>query len=292
NIFELEHDPNQTFEIIIINNGSTSSYDNFETYLNELPSLQRNLVNYINSAENLGVARGRNLGITLAKGYYLVFIDDDALFQEKQAPKIILEIFNQHNSPKHEHEQQQLSYNGNGILALREDRTPTHEYYIATKNKQLAKQPQFFTNFFVGSGHVVKKEVFEKVGLYPETIFYGMEEYDLAYKTINAGYAILYSAAITVLHQKSPNGREAETKLTQWNLENKTVIAYKYLPIIYTFSHFIAWSGYFLRQSNFNVVQWWQAFKNTLTKLKQTKRQPISKKALAYIKQVKGRLWY
>lgn len=280
NILSLHHLPEHAYEIIVINNGSPKSYAEFEDFLQQLPATQRALIRYIAHPENLGVARGRNMGINLAEAPFLVFIDDDALFQETNVPALILQKFEQYAPQKI------------GILACREWRTTTGEYYIATKNKTRAQEREFLTNFFVGSGHVIKKEVFECVGLYPTHFFYGMEEYDLAYKTIAAHYSIVYTADITVLHQKSPDGREAAITLTRWNLENKTVVAYTYLPLPYVATHFLAWSAYLLYQSRGNLILWWQACRNIIAKIRNTKRTPLPTAAIQYIKSVQGRLWY
>jgi len=280
NILELTEVAGYQKEIIVINNGSTKSYATFDNFLSQLSPTKRQLINYIDSTENLGVARGRNLGIQKATGRILFFIDDDAVFQEKDVIPITLKKLAQYKT------------DGVKILAFRELRTFNKQYYIATKNKNRAKLPEFFTNFFVGSGHVVLKEVFEEVGLYTTEFFYGMEEYDLAYKTLDANYKILYTADVTVLHKKSPSGRAAEKTLTRWNLENKTVVAYKYLPLIYVFSHLFFWSGYFLLNFKFDIVTLFKAYKNIPSKIRNTKRQPISSKTLAHIKEVQGRLWY
>ena len=48
---------------------------------------------YIHSVENLGVARGRNKGIALAKAPIIITIDDDAYFKEEDALIKIEKLF-------------------------------------------------------------------------------------------------------------------------------------------------------------------------------------------------------
>lgn len=62
----------------------------------------------------------------------------------------------------------------------------------------------FETYFYAGGAHAVKREVIEQLGSYPDDFFYGMEEYDLSYRIINAGYSIVYSDKIVMLHKESP----------------------------------------------------------------------------------------
>lgn len=280
-ILQLNQAPGYQKDIVVINNGSTANYEPFTHFINTLPPNQKEWVNYVPNPTNLGVAQGRNLGVQLAKGDLLIFIDDDAEFEKPDALTIALSLLA-------EHEQK----NGVKILAFREYRTTTGEYYIASKNKQRAQLPQFLTNYYVGSGHLIKREVFNTVGYYTTEFFYGMEEYDLAYKALNAGFRILYTAQITVLHKKSPDGRQATQTLTRWNLENKTVVAYKYLPWLYVCTHLIFWSGYFLYTSGFKIGSLFTAFINIYQKIGRTTRTPVSASTLAYIQSVKGRLWY
>lgn len=283
NVLQLQNVAGYQKDIVVINNGSTSSYGIFEDYLQALNPEFRQLINYYHSPQNLGVAQGRNLGVQMAKAQHLIFMDDDAEFAENNAISLVLEKLAQYAGNEAEKVK---------IIAFREYRTATKEYYIASKNKQRALQPEFLTNYYVGSGHLIMREVFNTVGNYTTEFFYGMEEYDLAYKALDAGYRILYTADITVLHKKSPDGREAETTLTRWNLENKTVVAYKYLPFLYVISHLIFWSAYFLWQSGGRVFTLLEAYKNIAGKIKRTQRKPISAKTLRYIRSVQGRLWY
>lgn len=281
NVLQLQNAEGYEKDIVIINNGSTVAYTEFENYLQTLLPPDRKLITYHHSSENLGVARGRNLGVQMAKGNHLIFLDDDAEFEHNNVIPAVLQLLAKYKPDDMVK-----------IIAFREYRTATNEYYIAAKNKQRAQLPEFFTNFYVGSGHLIMREVFDRVGLYTTEFFYGMEEYDLAYKALDAGYRILYTAQITVLHKKSPHGRQTETTLTRWNLENKTVVAYKYLPYLYVCTHLLLWSAYFLWQSGFKVGQLLQACKNIAAKTSNTRRQPISGNTLRYIRSVQGRLWY
>ena len=280
NILDLDEVVGWQKEIVIINNGSDKSYASFEKMLEELPQSQRALVNYVDNGENLGVARGRNLGVKLAKGNLLIFIDDDAEFSEKNVLSLSLQKL------------EQYQHKNVKLIAFRELRTFNNEYYIATKSKALLGQREFLTNFFVGSGHVIKREVFDTVGDYITDFFYGMEEYDLAYKALDAGYRILYTADVTVLHKKSMDGRAPEKTMYRWMLENKTVVAYKYLPKFYVFTHLFFWSAYLLLKTRFDVPLLLKAWCNIPAKLKNTQRHPISKATLKHIKNVQGRLIY
>jgi len=266
-------------DIIIINNQSTKEYSELTNYIDRLAPEQKEKVRYHLSDENLGVPRGRNLGMKMAKGETLLFIDDDATFIEPGVISKTQEIF-----------KEKEVYDNVKIIAFREQNYFNKEYVIATKDKNRAKEKSFYTNYFIGCGHAIKRDLIEKVGYYIESFQYGVEEYDLAYKTLDAGYKIYYTSEVTVLHRKSIQGRASKGKTAQWQYQNKMIIAYKYLPWRYVFSHWIMWSSYYLFHTKGNIFGW---FKHTLalpSLMRVHPRKVISAETQNYIQKVKGRL--
>ena len=81
------------------------------------------------------------------------------------------------------------------------------------KSLKNTKTDHFFeTYYYAGGAHAIKREVIEKLGKYPGDFFYGMEEYDLAYRILDAGYSIVYSDKIVMLHKESPLGQKAQKR--------------------------------------------------------------------------------
>ena len=268
-----------TKEIIIINNNSDVDYRDFTNFLDNLPPQQKKKVRYHLADENLGVPRGRNLGIRMASGETMIFIDDDATFIEPNVIEMTLDIF----------ERYEKSHNVK-IIAFREQNYYSKKYSISTKNKEREKQKEFFTNYYIGCGHVIKKEVINKVGFYIESFQYANEEYDLAFKSLDAGFRIFYTSNVTVSHKKSPKGRASNLTMAKWQYENKMIIAYKYLPDIYVFTHFIMWSLYFLYHSKMNIWIWMKSTWSLPKKMKLHQRNIISQRTIKHIKEVKGKI--
>src|SRR5215212_4978347 len=79
-------------EVIILNNRSTKDYKIVEEFIKEHPEIS---FRYLMSEENLGVAKGRNFAAQKVKTPILVFIDDDAFFQNKDALQQIQNIFSE-----------------------------------------------------------------------------------------------------------------------------------------------------------------------------------------------------
>ncbi len=72
----------------------------------------------------------------------------------------------------------------------------------------------FETGYFVGCAHAIHRDIFEKTGYYPTNFFYGMEEYDLSYRAIDAGFDIVYDDRVIILHKESPLGRQTKKEKT------------------------------------------------------------------------------
>jgi GT2 family glycosyltransferase len=268
-------------EILVINNDSSIPYNEFESFLEDLSDTERKKVNYFPLKENLGVPKGRNFGMKEASGETMVFIDDDAEFLNKDTISITVEYFQKFEKTKNVK-----------ILAFREQVESTGNFNIPTKSKTRITQEEFFSPFYIGCGHAIKKDLIQNIGFYSETSLYGAEEYDLSYRTLNAGFRIFYTSKITVLHRKNPEGRAGNVQTARWMFENKIIIAYQYLPIIFIFSHLALWSGYFLKNSNFSFIELIKTYFHLPSLLKKFPRRPISRATLRYIRSIEGRLWY
>lgn len=272
--FDLNKTDGYEYDLIVINNGSNVAYDEVDNYIKE-----NNLkLQYINSSKNLGVSGGRNLGLSYVRGEYVAFIDDDAEFKMLDTPSLIVEKFKK--------------YPDAGIIGFAVHNYFSGEEDLPVKDKKKLKQNEFYNNLFWGGAFVMKTNVYRTIGGFDDSFFYGMEEYDYAYRTMDKGFKILFTKEIVVLHKVSPYGREKNIVKFRRSLINKTIIAYRFLPIEYVFTHYCMWSLYFLRKSGFNVINWLSATAELLKKIKKEKRRPIGKSTLSYIHTVKGRLWY
>ncbi|MEN9448993.1 MAG: hypothetical protein RJA25_2283 [Bacteroidota bacterium] len=281
NVLQLEEVEGWEKEIIILNNGSTQDYKSFQVYLETLSEEDRALIKYIYHSQNLGVAGGRNLCIKEASGKYLLFMDDDAEIVQKNAIQIILDKYEQYKS-------ENLAIIGflGKIPASGKEEMPL-------KNPALmAGKSDLFYNLFFGYGHVFPKSLIEKTGYYQEDFFYGMEEYDLSYATVKAGYSILFTRDILVLHKINPEGREPSRTTYARMFSNKVVVLYKHLPMLYVVTHFLMWSVFFLVKSKGDFTMYFKTVRKLFKRLKAAPRQVMNKDGMKYLHKVKARLWY
>lgn len=269
-------------EILLLNNKSTEPYELVTDFIAQ----SRLPIDYMVNDTNAGVVGGRNLLIQKAKFPHLLVLDDDVVFEDKSAIGKIAHLFS-----KEQYVQHNTAIITLGIFyystRVRQQNAFPHKQYEAYKDKDW-----FLTYYFAGGAHLVKRELFDKIGYYPEDFFYGVEEYDLSFRTLDAGYTIAYDGAVNVLHKESPKGRlPNKTKLAMmWR--NKCMVAYRYLPRKYFYSTLFMWGFFYLKRSRFDLAG---AFRNFWLNARipgAVKATPVSNKTLSYLQSVKARLGY
>ncbi len=281
NVLQLENVNGWTKEIVVLNNGSTQDYSVFQDYLNQLSDNDKNLINYINHPTNLGVAGGRNLCIKEATGKYLLFMDDDSEIVQSNVIQLILDKYKKY-------EAERLA-----IIGFLGKNPFTGKTETPLKNPDLIKGKQeLFYNLFFGYGHVFPKSLIEETGYYQEDFFYGMEEYDLSYATVKAGYSILFTQDILMLHKQNPNGREPSKTTYARMFANKIIVLYKHMPMLYVITHFTLWSAFFLVKSKFDVVLYLKTVQSLRQRIKVAPRNIMNGNGMRYLKKVGARLWY
>ena len=266
-------------EIIIVNNNSTESYDAVKSFIQENPSTPFKL---IESKENLGVSRGRNFAIEQSKAPILVLIDDDAEFQDTDALKRINEAVIENPLA--------------GILAMKILYFQNSQFQLnAFPHKSFEKRKHlqsFETYYFAGCGNIIVKEAFDIAGPFPTDFFYGMEEYDLSYRILDAGYTIKYIADIVLLHKESPEGRQTKSDKLRGMWVNKTKVAWRYLPMPCYFTTAIMWSMFFLLNSKFDLIGFIIGWLAIVTIPFKEKRNKVNKLSEEYLNKVEARILY
>jgi GT2 family glycosyltransferase len=269
-------------EVIVVNNCSGEDYSSVKNYIDQTPALP---FRYYDAPENLGVARGRNFALQKSTAPIAIMLDDDAIMGNKDCLVNLVAEFESGNT---EREKAIVSfkvlYYENGQMQVN---ALPHKQFDAYKDKSF-----FETYYFAGGAHAVKKEVMEKLGLYPSDFFYGMEEYDLSYRILDAGYSIVYSDKIVMLHKESPLGRKPKEEKMRMMWVNKCKVAWRYLPKKYFYSTAFMWSLQYLKETGFNIGGFLKGWKAALSITGTEKRKTISAATLDYLKKVRARLSY
>ncbi|MBL7743844.1 MAG: glycosyltransferase family 2 protein [Chitinophagaceae bacterium] len=274
-------------EIILVNNRSTVSYEKVQAYVRSQPSMP---FKYIDAPENLGVARGRNFALKFATAPILILLDDDAVLQNKDALQQTLQAFEHTpaDQPGIKRETAIVSFKVlyYDSLSMQQNALP-HKKYGKYKDKQ-----SFYTYYYAGGAHAIKKNILEQIGYYPEDFFYGMEEYDMAYRILDKGYAIQYNDSIVMLHKESPLGRKPTSEKLKMMWVNKSKVAWRYLPKKYFYTTALFWSFQYLKVTGFNLKHYFRGWKAIAAIPGSERRKKISAATLAYLKETEARLHY
>ncbi|HEX2534615.1 MAG TPA: glycosyltransferase family 2 protein [Chitinophagaceae bacterium] len=192
------------------------NYKNYEILVCDMgsdvdPTGQINAGNYPNtkvlrSEKNLGFTGGNNWGMRQAKGDYIFIVNNDTEVTPELLD-VLLEPFAQDPTigvtcPKIRffHHPEVIQYAGFNPINLFTGRT------TAIGSKEVDKGQRDvsgYTHGAHGCAMMVKREVIEKVGMFPETFFIYYEEWDWSTRIHKAGYKIYYQAKGLIFHKES-----------------------------------------------------------------------------------------
>ncbi len=270
-------------DVIVVNNASADDYGPVKAFISNTPGIP---FRFIDAPENLGVTRGRNFALQFAQGEIVIFLDDDAVLQNDDALENVLTAFEKkgfEDRPVAIVSFKVLYY---ATLEMQKNALP-HKNFDKFKDSS-----GFFTYYFAGGAHAIKRTVLNEVGNLPAEFFYGMEEYDLSYRIIEKGYCIRYDSSIVMLHKESPLGRKPKSDKQRMMWVNKTKVAWRYLPKRYFYSTAIMWSVEYLRQVGFDPEGWLRGWKLVMQVPQNERRTPLKAPAIKYLRTVGARLWY
>lgn len=239
---------------------------------------------------SLGVAGGRNLLMQKASGDIFIVVDDDAYFTDNNCITKIVEIF-ANNSQIGVIATKVINFDGQKKLQ------------VPFSKNSLKKQPELVNNtqlvsYYIGCCHAIHSRVIETCGFYQQNLVYGGEELDLSYRVIEAGFQILYTPNVVIHHcpEKSvvAQNRNGNSVELFFYTRNRIFLAYKYLPTVYIPIHLAIWMTRYAFTSfkNLSLREFINGILAGIRGLSEVQRQPLSDKAIKYLKSSNGRLWY
>lgn len=146
---------------------------------------------------NLGVAGGRNYATRLGSAPYVIALDNDAIFETRlMAATAVADM-------KAEPELAVLAFRVKNYF---NDEDDWSSWCYPASLKPMSDR-QFDATQFCGCAHAIRRQAFENVGAYDDALFFCGEEKDVAYRLINAGWRLKYSAQLVVRHKVHPEAR-------------------------------------------------------------------------------------
>ncbi len=184
------------FEVIVVDNASS---DGTEKYLE---SLEDKIIT-IRNEKNLGFAKACNQGAGIAKGKYLLFLNNDTIVTEGWLDILVEELDDDFSSAA---AGSKLLYPDDTIqhagVVFGEDKIPYHIYARERKEKHYVNKKRKF-NAVTAACMLVRKDIFKKVGGFDENFVNGYEDVDLCLRIKETGKDIVYCPQSVVYHYES-----------------------------------------------------------------------------------------
>lgn len=220
------------FEIIVVDNGSK---DDSVVKLEEITG-KHNLC-FVNNKENLGFAEGNNAGIRVARGKWILLLNNDTVFKEDFISKMAKAAMDNPDAaaigPKiyYYDVPSKVWYNG-GII------TKYYNFIGSFSNESgHYKQVEWIT----GCALMINKEALEEVGLLDKDFFMYNEDVDWCIRARKAGLSLIYTPYAELWHIGSKTTSESFKKSFQiyYGYRNKLFIinkntsGFEYLYLIF-----------------------------------------------------------
>jgi GT2 family glycosyltransferase len=177
--------------------------------------------------ENVGIPAGRNIGAAAADARLIMFLDDDA---EILDPGLLAAVVDRFKADP------QL-----GAVSIRiiDEEGQTQQRHVPRLGRRSAERSGPVT-YFVGAACVVRAATFHGVDGFDPRFFYSMEESDLAWRLLDAGWSIWYSADLKVFHPRTAPSRHVGYALL--TARNRLWMAWRSLPAPVLASYLIIWT--------------------------------------------------
>lgn len=211
---------NQTyryFEIIFVDNASTDRSVNFvKKYFPK--------VNIIRNQANLGFAGGNNVGIRQAKGEYLLILNND-IFCENDFLEKLVKSFT--DCPSASLIQPKIVLMDNPKLldcagSFWTDSTFLYHHGYQEKSSLPVFNQSYPVFSLKGAAMLIKRQVFEKTGLFDHDFWCYYEETDYCHRAWLAGFECWYYPKATVYHAVGGTTKKQDAAFLQfYNFKNK-----------------------------------------------------------------------
>jgi GT2 family glycosyltransferase len=219
------------FEVVVVDNGST---DGSAEKLARVDGIK-----FVSLQANLGPCVARNVGIELALGRYILFLDSDSILSKWKLGRLV----------------ERLDHDPTiGILALRiiNGFTRQIDQWIHSKPVATSQRREFETYSFSAAGAVVRAQALRDAGAFWDQLFIYNEEVDLSIRVLRAGYRIVYYPQVRAYHCPSQQGRNSQGAYWRLQIRNWIWINYRYYPSILRMFNILLYILLYIVKSAYN----------------------------------------
>lgn len=203
-----EHTSSCQLEVLCVDNGSSDG--TAEMVEQQFPS-----VKLIRNAQNRGVAPARNQAISLARGKYVAILDADMELVEDAIGTVVAFL---EDHPEVGMAGCRLTFADGttqlnakrfpSLLALLSRRLPIlrslggrsalNRHEMSEWDRTTSRE----VDYLIGACQVVRRSIFDQVGLLDENIFYGPEDIDFCVRVRRAGWKIWWIHHTRIIHHE------------------------------------------------------------------------------------------
>ena len=263
---------NQVEKVIIVDNGSK------EKYVKYIKSINEDKIEIILNTENLGIATALNIGVrkALENGYeWILTMDQDS----KASPDMVKKMFNVYNSINREERKDILSIFPNFV----DERIQSIE-----ENSNMNSYE--YVDADITSGNLLRKEVFEKVGFFDDSLFIDLVDTDFCMRLNEKGIKMI-KIRDAVLYHSLGESKTIKGILGSFNTSNHSALRRYYM----TRNRFYIWEKY-KGLNSFTLNRDKKLFKKEFVKIILGEKDKVNKIKMVlrgykdYKKGIKGKL--
>ncbi|KKR51547.1 MAG: Glycosyl transferase family 2 [Candidatus Levybacteria bacterium GW2011_GWC1_40_19] len=194
----------EEIEIIVVDNASSDgSLEAISKYISDKKGLR-----LIGSRENLGFGKGNNLGASQARGETLIFLNSDTEVLDKGFLEMADFLTKNQNigilGPK------LINFDGT-IQPSAANFYGLPNLLIMLLGLEKRKSPEGIekVDWITGAATMVRKEVFEEIGMFDKNIFMYMEDHELCFRAKKKGFATYFFPGAIVRHKSVGSSNKA-----------------------------------------------------------------------------------
>lgn len=190
------------YEIIVVDNNSTDGTVRNLRFMEEVGFIR---VIYNNPERTY--AQANNEGAKIARGAFLVFINNDVLLFENWSEKLV-EIFEQHpeigiQGAKLLYPNRLVQHSGIVFRRLRNGMKQHYHIYLGKQEEEACVSKSREFQAVTGAFLAIRRELFERIGGFDEFYNFGHEDLDLCIAVRKLGYKVWYNSEVKAIHLES-----------------------------------------------------------------------------------------
>lgn len=181
--------PNDRFEVVLVDDGSTDETQKMVAAMQ--PGIPYEL-HFFQQPENLGPGAANNRGVREAKSDIILFLADDM----HATPSVLEEHYRSHlNNP-----QSNVAVVGKLRESKRVPQTAFHKGWNPYKGRELDNKKELGEFDFWISNLSIKRDFFQKYGIFIERKGPAMEDLELSYRLFKNGMKLIYCKEALTYH--------------------------------------------------------------------------------------------